>query len=40
MVGLFAADDSSFESEIWGDYDAMAPAIGPQRRVRVAHACG
>ncbi len=28
VVGLFAADDSSFESEIWGDYDAMAPAIG------------
>ena len=28
VVGLFTADDSSFESEIWGDYDAMAPAIG------------
>jgi len=28
VVGHFAADDSSFESEIWGDYDAMAPAIG------------
>jgi putative ABC transport system permease protein len=28
VVGKFAADDSSFESEIWGDYDAMAPAIG------------
>ena len=28
VVGLFSADDSSFESEIWGDYDAMAPAIG------------
>ena len=28
VVGLFGADDSSFESEIWGDYDAMAPAIG------------
>ena len=27
VVGLFAADGSSFESEIWGDYDAMAPAI-------------
>ena len=28
VVGYFTADDSSFESEIWGDYDAMAPAIG------------
>jgi len=28
VVGLFNADGSSFESEIWGDYDAMAPAIG------------
>ena len=28
IVGLFTADGSSFESEIWGDYDAMAPAIG------------
>jgi putative ABC transport system permease protein len=28
VVGWFTADDSSFESEIWGDYDAMAPAIG------------
>src|SRR5271166_3861118 len=28
VVGLFDADGSSFESEIWGDYDAMAPAIG------------
>ncbi len=28
VVGQFTADDSSFESEIWGDYDAMAPAIG------------
>jgi putative ABC transport system permease protein len=28
VVGLFTADGSSFESEIWGDYDAMAPAIG------------
>jgi putative ABC transport system permease protein len=28
VVGLFTADDSSFESEIWGDYDAMAPAVG------------
>jgi len=27
IVGLFTADGSSFESEIWGDYDAMAPAI-------------
>jgi putative ABC transport system permease protein len=27
VVGLFSADGSSFESEIWGDYDAMAPAI-------------
>ena len=27
VVGLFTADGSSFESEIWGDYDAMAPAI-------------
>ncbi len=28
VVGLFSADGSSFESEIWGDYDAMAPAVG------------
>jgi len=28
VVGLFTADGSSFESEIWGDYNAMAPAIG------------
>ena len=28
VVGYFTANDSSFESEIWGDYDAMAPAIG------------
>ena len=28
VVGLFTADGSSFESEIWGDYDALAPAIG------------
>jgi len=28
VVGLFDAQGSSFESEIWGDYDAMAPAIG------------
>lgn len=28
VVGHFVADGSSFESEIWGDYDAMAPAIG------------
>jgi putative ABC transport system permease protein len=28
VVGLFASGDNSFESEIWGDYDAMAPAIG------------
>ena len=27
VVGLFTADGSSFESEIWGDLDAMAPAI-------------
>ena len=27
VVGLFTADGSSFESEIWGDYDAVAPAI-------------
>jgi putative ABC transport system permease protein len=28
IVGQYTADGSSFESEIWGDYDAMAPAIG------------
>lgn len=28
VVGLFEADGSSFESEIWGDLNAMAPAIG------------
>lgn len=28
VVGLFTADDSSFESEIWGDYNALGPALG------------
>ena len=28
VVGLFTADGSSFESEMWGDYNAMGPAIG------------
>jgi putative ABC transport system permease protein len=28
VVGLFTADGSSFESEIWGDYNAMGPAVG------------
>lgn len=28
VVGLFTADDSSFESEIWGDYNALGPAVG------------
>ena len=28
VVGLFTAEGSSFESEIWGDFDAMGPAIG------------
>ena len=28
IVGQFEADGSSFESEIWGDLNAMAPAIG------------
>ncbi len=28
VVGLFTADGSSFESEIWGDYDAMAAGVG------------
>ena len=27
MVGLFTADGSSFESEMWGDYNALAPAM-------------
>lgn len=27
VVGLFTADNSSFESEIWGDLDAMGPAF-------------
>src|SRR5215471_3863395 len=27
VVGVFAADGSSFESEIWGDLDAMASAF-------------
>lgn len=27
VVGVFTADGSSFESEIWGDYDAMGPAF-------------
>jgi len=28
VVGLFTAEGSSFESEMWGDYNAMAPAVG------------
>jgi putative ABC transport system permease protein len=28
VVGLYTAEGSSFESEIWGDYNALAPAIG------------
>jgi putative ABC transport system permease protein len=28
VVGLFTADDSSFESELWGDYNALGPAVG------------
>jgi putative ABC transport system permease protein len=28
VVGHFDAEGSSFESEIWGDYDAMGPALG------------
>jgi putative ABC transport system permease protein len=27
VVGIFTADDSSFESEIWGDVDLMIPAF-------------
>jgi putative ABC transport system permease protein len=27
VVGVFSAEGSSFESEIWGDFDAMAPAF-------------
>jgi putative ABC transport system permease protein len=27
VVGVFTADDASFESEIWGDIDLMAPAF-------------
>ena len=27
VVGLFTADGSSFESEMWGDYNALAPAV-------------
>src|SRR5262245_6631184 len=30
VVGVFTADDSSFESEVWGDVDLMIPAF--QRR--------
>ena len=37
VVGLFTADGSSFESEMWGDYNAMGPGGGPQWRLRVAH---
>ena len=28
VVGLFTAEGSSFESEMWGDYNAMGPAVG------------
>jgi putative ABC transport system permease protein len=27
VVGIFTAEDASFESEIWGDIDLMAPAF-------------
>jgi putative ABC transport system permease protein len=27
VVGVFAADDASFESEVWGDVDLMIPAF-------------
>src|SRR6185295_6990682 len=27
VVGIFAADDASFESELWGDVDLMMPAF-------------
>jgi putative ABC transport system permease protein len=27
VVGVFAADGNGFESEIWGDYEVMAPAF-------------
>jgi putative ABC transport system permease protein len=27
VVGLFSAEGSAFESEIWGDYDVMGPAF-------------
>jgi putative ABC transport system permease protein len=27
VVGLFTADGSSFESEVWGDYNALGPAV-------------
>jgi putative ABC transport system permease protein len=28
VVGLFTADGSSFESEMWGDLNALGPAVG------------
>src|SRR6185503_18123671 len=27
VVGVFTAEDASFESEVWGDIDLMAPAF-------------
>jgi putative ABC transport system permease protein len=27
IVGVFSADDSSFESEVWGDFDILSPAL-------------
>ena len=27
VVGVFTADDASFESEVWGDVDLMMPAF-------------
>ena len=27
VVGVFAADDAAFESEVWGDIDLMMPAF-------------
>ena len=38
VVGVFEADGSGFESEIWGDLDVMAPAFNRNNAIHVDHA--
>ena len=38
VVGVFEADGSGFESEIWGDLDVMAPAFNRSNAFHLDHA--